>query len=580
MNARERWLTAGLVVACALLVGLFLTHQARYADARRAISGYLRVDERLQAGEAAVPAPGAETGRPDEPDEEARAKLALLRQARPELRRQMISGLFRDAVRRLDALEKEEAEGVAAENAGRALAVSQLWPPGSAARGAARRVLTALSDRQRAGYDLSAAREALAEVAERARAGRKADALKSFSRLEGLIQGAPLRPGFQQEAPAEVPGTPLGPGGFGPGGRPFTPSDAQVQQFLRFLQIVLPQMIQQAPPEIRPTLERLQSLGTELVAAYKGGKDLRPSLPLLRALGQAIQAQEIDAAEKLMERVRAQVRAAPQRRPGELVPPLSPLPSRPGGAPAAPDGRTPPSGAQVVGVLDQIRTMSDAEYRAQRDAIAGMVMSMLATTRTGGGARLTPVGAPPGPRLWFDAAGRIRRLEAGLAERSERVPPGGIEFHPAAGGSTSVVTTPPSVGSAGVTYRVDAPTATGEIAIRPLVAGLSVRIQIRALAGAPAGAVSVRLPFSGAGWRWRSSRNETVAALGESYEWTPGGADERLTLGCPGGGLKLTAVGGKVVLRPADGALHFWMTAPGPGAAATAEFTITRETSG
>ncbi|MBV9865610.1 MAG: hypothetical protein JO316_09690 [Abitibacteriaceae bacterium] len=429
MTLRERWLLAGLIIVTLLLPVLGLWQQARYSKAERAVQQFVQLENQ------------AEQSSP--------AETALFRQARPELRRSLLAGDFNSTLQRLTALENEDSIPEEEKQHGKAIAIDQLWPRGSAARKQAQQVLRQMMEKQKQGYDLAAAQETLIQVADAARKGDKKKALASFQQVEMLVRDAVLRPGFQTyETRVAMPGgltnqppplqqmppaqqlaqlrqlaksqrAPLAKGqvaNIGP---------AQMQQLERFLtvfQMALPQLMERATPEQRTLLQRVQPFSTELLAAYHAGKDIRPVVPLLQKI-MATGGRNPAAADALLDQAGAALRTAKPLPKDMAAPPVSvgrnqpllnhpPLPgniqlppakllsglNRSSGLPKMGNSLPRQTMAQlgperILQALDVIRKMPEPIYQQQRPQIARFIGQAI-SSMNGNAPNLSPRNLP------------------------------------------------------------------------------------------------------------------------------------------------------------------------------------------
>src|SRR5205823_5698515 len=99
------------------------------------------------------------------------------------------------------------------------------------------------------------------------------------------------------------------------------------------VQVALPQMMEQATPEQRHLLERVQSFAGRLAAAQREGKDLRPVVPFLQKLLAAGKEQDPQKGERLLDQAEAALKAAKPLPRGAGSPPGPGEPPGPGRPP-------------------------------------------------------------------------------------------------------------------------------------------------------------------------------------------------------------------------------------------------------
>ncbi|MDQ3814405.1 MAG: hypothetical protein M3347_10690 [Armatimonadota bacterium] len=542
MSIRERWLVTGLIVVTMLLPMLALWQQVRYNRAQRAIQEFIALEAQAEAKDA--------------------ERVVLIRQARPEIQRSLERGEFSVALQRLKALSEENRIAGDSKNRGQEVGVNELWPPKSPSRRKAQQALRLLVRKQRQGYDVTAAQEALIRVAEAARAGQKKQALAAFQEMENLVQYAALRPGFQAPRSRDATAAPVAPGQAAAGQRVVpgrmrssAVSPAQVQQFLQFFQFVVPQLIEQAPPEQQGFLRRLQPLGNELEAAYRAGKDIRPVMPLVQKLGEALRRRDQPTAERLLGQVRAALHAArplpqgsmppirppamprviPRRAPRAARPAAKGLPSaRPPLIPPAAKGKPPQlAPEQILQVLDTIRQMPEPVYRQQRAQIAALVNTAIAEaggmppipkrlpkeskrppTQTGGTS--LAVGEAATLHLEFGPSGEIIGLWGLGHNLSSGLSPGGLSL---ALGEGMGIPLKGELKSDGKTLsgRMTSPAGTTLVTYRQDGQDLLIHAETRRDREGEAGFLMLHIPLRAAGWRWEVDSEGQVIAVDEKY---------------------------------------------------------------
>lgn len=388
MNTRERWLTTGLILVSLVLIIGGLWQAAQFGDAHEAVRQFITVEQQAER------------------DEE---NTALMRQARPELRRMLSAGEFGPALKRMAALREEDRAVSDPERRGKSIAIDALWPPNSPQREQARKVLLAVVEKQQQGYDTRGAQDALARVADAARSGKQPEALAAFHEVESLIQAAPLRPGFKApEAPA-APGTAPIPGAPGApalaAGLPQV-TEQQIQQVQQFTQMLLPQMMEQANPEQRGLLQRLQVFGNDLIAAHRARKDVRAVLVPLSKVFPALKANDIKAADQALGKARKALAAAPQLPPG-------PAPGTP--APSPVDQQIQQT-LQFIGTLiPQLMASAKPEQRPLVQRLQ-VITADMTNAYVRGHKDIRPVFAPL--KRWGDAykAGDLKTAEQSMAQ--------------------------------------------------------------------------------------------------------------------------------------------------------------------
>ncbi len=537
MTGRERILIGSLGLSLSGLTGLFLWQQARYTDAHEAIRRFVRLEQQLEPTAtatltgSAVPPAGAPTPAP-EADPEQVAKVALLRQAQPELRRALVSGTFRDALRRLDALDQENVADLEPEARGKALAVEALWPPRSPERAHAREVLRLLVERLKQGYDLADAQDALVSLAEKARAGQKTEALAAFSEVEKKVREASLRPGFR---PTEAGKNPRA-GQAADGGGQVTA--AQVQQMLHVFRVILPQAIQQAPPAQQGVLRRLEPLGTAFDQAVRQGKDVTAAVRIARRIGPAIQSQDLNRADRLITALERALRDAPPQacgKPGANAPAGAGGIAKGGGkvpaGGAAPSSIPPataagaPALAQLLQAMDGIRRMPEPAYQQQRLSLAMLISQAMASRggaggiggRGGGRQPALAVGTALGLRMILGPQGEIRGLAAGETLLSQGISPGGLALRAGSQAERPLQGTVTRGANGTLLWSATGPEGSVAFSTNGTKDGVAVQVKVqRTRSGAPARLV-MRIPFHAGGWRWGTGEAQQVIAVDGSY---------------------------------------------------------------
>jgi hypothetical protein len=527
MTTRERWLTAGLILSALLLAGLGLWQHVRYSDAKRAAQEFVRLEMRIE--------------RPTEEDED---RLALARQARPEVRRSLARGDFGAALKRLQSLREEDQAEEDPEIRGKGVAVDELWPPGSPARANARKLLRTLAEKQGQGYEMGPARDALVRLADSARAGKKEEALAHFQEVATQVREAALRPGFEKPQAAAPQGAPaqLSRDGIPP------VSGFQIQQGLAMLGNIPPHLLNRLSPAQQDFIPRARQFSQEAAAAHRQGRDVRSVFPVLERLGQAFWSDDIRQADRLLEEAREALRNAPRLAAGaprEQGSPLSPArqagPPGPG-MPGVPPPMLPPAGIagapgaegapeRVLQALDMIRSIPEAEYRQRREQMAAMFAQVLAGF---GGGRGPGPQAAPGPaagvgdpaalRLELGPLGQVLGLRARGASLSAALPPGGFAL--LVDGDTPlrgpVKSTPEEV-----TQRAAGPQGVFTASYRREGEELAITARARRDRPGKAGSMALRIPLRAAGWRWTAAGEPQVIAVDDRYV-VNAGPDEKL----------------------------------------------------
>ncbi len=544
MTPRECWLTAGLVTSGVLCGVGALWQQARYHDARDAVNRYVALDEREE--------------------KEDPTQAALVRQARPEIRTALANGEFDAALKRLRALEAEDAEATSPEKSGPGLPLDQLWPPNSPERRKVQEVLKELVRKQAQGYDLAPAQNKLVEVADAARSGNKDQALAAFAEAANQVRSATLRPGFK---------APIDPAMArkSPATAAFARQDEEIRK-LRAFRSQLPQMAAATSGRAEgPMLERLQSLLDEILAAHEQKRDLRAVLALTKPLGPAFQEAQKSGDWSTLERQFGAISAAIKKAPAfpkEAVkaaqPPASETPPAPGAAPPTPPGGVPPrpdpkspgmpspgagSAENLLKALDTIRALPEAEYQARRPMIAMFLAQAAGMGRPGGAGgggrrsrgRWIPVGNDL--QLLLTPEGGIAGLSLLGEPLSAGMRPGGATLH-LEGKGVVPLQAPLTEQKESRFLKVEGPEGALSLLFSPAEDGVSLRMIARRTGEGPAGSLRLSLPIRLGGWRWSAAPTETADALVLAVD-----AEQRVQ--AAGGKLP------KIVVRGAASALQF-----------------------
>lgn len=508
MTPRERWLSAGLVASGFGLTALGIWNQARYGDLREAMNRYVALDERQE--------------------KETPENAALLRQARPEIRRSLARGEFEAALKRLKSLEEEDAAS-SASGTGKAIPISQLWPPNSPERKRLQAVLQDLVRKQAEGYDVTPAQQKLVDVAEAARAGKRAEAVAAFEQASALVQGATLRPGFKPKVTLAA----------GPAGTTITPAELQAMDQamgkLRGFRDAFPQLMAQpgVTDRQKQVLGLAKVLFDEMLAAYEAKRDLRRIMtlldPLKKAFDRAGKSQEWGPVEKLIEEARKGVKEAPPLpslagAPGQPAPvPPTPHATVPQAAapvlpPAAPSQTAPPNAEGIVRFLDMIRSLPEEKYQAEKPKIGAGIIQMLGAAHAGAPAGGDPVGGDL--QLLLGRQGELqglRLLGELLPARSE---PGGVSVQLGEGRELPIRAPVNRQGEARQ-FRVESPAGAVSVVVKPGAEGLVLKVSgRRAQSGAPA-FLNVSLPVQLGGWTWQPGAEAQLIAVDRDYRLQP-----------------------------------------------------------
>lgn len=508
MTPRECWLTAGLVASGVAFGANALWQQARYQDARDAVTRYVALDEREEKEDA--------------------EHAALLRQARPDIRTALANGEFDAALKRLRALETEDAEA-APEKTGPGLPLDRLWPPNSPERRKVQEVLRELVRKQAQGYDMAPAQNQLVEVADAARSGKKDRALAAFAEAASRVRHAALRPGFK--APADPPATRNSPAA----------AYARQEQEIRKLHAFRAQLSQVATAAAGgaegPVLERLQALLDELIAAHEQKRDLRAVLVLTQPLGPAFQearkSGDWSAIERRFGEVSAAVKAAP-RFPEEALAAHRPSggrsPAEPAAAPpnaSSPEADKPapprmPSGANLpakgsaenlLKALDMVRALPEADYQARRPMIAMFLAQAAGMERPGlpGGriSRGRPIPVGNDLQLLLTPDGGF----AGMAFLGEPLSTGmeaaGATLHLEGRGDLPV-RAPLVAQKEERLLRMEGPEGALSLLVSPAEGGVRLRMTARRKGEGMPGSLRLALPARLGGWRWSAGPVENA----------------------------------------------------------------------
>lgn len=602
MTARERWLIAGLVLVSVLLVSLGFWQHVRFADAEQAARRLVMIEGRIERG----------------PESE----VVLLKQAQPELRRHFFRGEFAAALRRMEALDEEQDTGEEPVPTGKALNADRLWPAGSPARKRAKVLLLAVTQKQRAGYDLEQVQDALVRMAAAARGGKKDVALAAFSDAERLLGAVRLRPGFRTAGarPEEMPQAIVA------GGLPQqfrgAAADLQVPRMIQLFRSGLPMLRERAvTPEQRRFLDRLAPFVDDLDRAYRAGKDVLRLAPLLQGLGAAVQQEDLRTAHRLLAEAQAALPGLPRRAEGADARPAmgrrtagTVPPSAGAGPGAAAALQQPPAGlpaaggppvALVLATLDRLRALPDAEYRIQREQVGGFISRALAAraaappgaspggSPAGGGAPTVP---PPGPsaapvvppgvlpprpappeaigealRLYLGSRGEIAGVRLGARDLSRGADTGGWML--VAGDHLLPVGTP--LRRVGETLVQEARGPEGSLVLTYRAEANGVRIDIeagRSVAGDPR-TLRLRLPLRTAGWRAGADSASSLLGADETRRVDGGPTPLDLLLTGPGRGLRIQADRTSLLLLE-PGADRVQLDLPLPGAAGESRWTV------
>lgn len=512
MTTRERWMLTGLVAALFGLIALGIWNQARYGDLREAVNKYVKLDERQEK-------------EPENAD--------FLRQARPEIRRSLARGEFEAALKRLKALEEEDA-GTAATPGGKAIPIAQLWPLNSPGRKKLQEALSELVRKQAEGYDVAPAQRKLVEVAEAARSGKRPEALAAFEQAAALIQGAPLRPGFTPKVVLAA-------------GPTITPAEVQAvdqaMQKMRGFRDAFPQLM--AQPGItdrqKQVLGNAKVLFDEMIAAYDGKRDMRSVMkrlePFKKAFDHAGKTQEWGPVDKLIEEARREVKELPPlpplagaagqpptpgAPPAPVAPPpvLPPATGQPVPGQPAPGQPTPPSAEGIVRFLDVIRALPEDKYQAEKPKIGAGILQMLGATPP---AVPVDAGDPVGGdvQLLLGAQGEVR----GLRLFGEPVPmakdPGGVSVQFGEGQELPIRAPVTRQGEARQ-FRLESPAGAVTVLVTPGPGGLTLKVAgRRARAGIPA-FLNLTLPLQLGGWTWQPGAAEAqIIAVDHDYHLQP-----------------------------------------------------------
>jgi hypothetical protein len=512
MTTRERWMLTGLVAALFGLAALGIWNQARYGDLREAVNKYVALDERQE--------------------KETPETAALLRQARPEIRRSLARGEFEVALKRLKSLEAEDADTTTVQ-AGKAIPIAQLWPANSPER---KKLQTALQDlvrKQAEGYDVTPAQQKLVEVAEAARAGKRAEALAAFEQAAVLIQGAPLRPGFKPKVILAA-------------GPTITPAEMQLvdqsMQKLRGFRDAFPQVMAQpgVTDRQKQVLGNAKVLFDEMIAAYDAKRDMRSMMkrmdPLKKAFDKAGKSQEWGPVETLIQDARKEVKDLPPLPPLAGAPGQPPVPGAPGAPPApvvpppvlppaAPPGQptpgqpAPPNAETIVRFLDVIRALPEAKYQAEKPKIGAGILQMLAGAQP---AAAVPDDAVGGDlQLLLGPQGELRGLRL-FGETLALAPkdPGGVSVQ-FGEGQELPIRAPVSRQGDTRQFKVESPAGAVTVLVTPSPGALTLKVAGKRTQGGVPAFLNLTLPLQLGGWTWQPGTEAQTIAVDHDYHLQP-----------------------------------------------------------
>ncbi|MGV3720734.1 MAG: hypothetical protein ACO1SX_07465 [Actinomycetota bacterium] len=562
MTLRERWMLAGLIAAFLGLAALGVWNQARHQDVAEAVRRYVSLDERQE--------------------KESAENAALLRQARPEIRRNLSSGQFEAALKRLKALEEEDAG--AADTSAKALALGQLWPAGSAERARLKGVLQDLVRKQSEGFDLAPAQQKLVEMAQAARAGKRDEALAAFEQAANMVRDAPLRPGFKPKV-ALAAATSLT-GGITPAELQFI--EKTIGQ-LRALRANLPQALlnPKVTPQQRHALEAAAVLFDEMIAAHDQKRDLRPVLkvldPLKKSFDRAGKTNEWGEVEQQIQAVRTALKSLPLLPSAATVPTPAPLPTAPslppvGPGPGAPPAVTPvpppPNAAGIMQVLDFIRALPEEKYQAEKARIGGGIAQMLAAGRAGA----NPAGGETigkDLQLVLGPQGEMRGLRLfGAPVATVGNGAGGVSLQVEGQKAELPIRAPLTREQDTHRFRVENPQGAVSVVIKAGQGDLALKVSgRRAAAGGPA-FLNVSIPAQLGGWYWIQGGEPQPMAVDKDYRvQSAAGALPRLMFRSGATELSLDSpTASEAGYRPEEG--RIWIRLPLTDAAGVAEHTV------
>lgn len=531
MNAREKWLTAGLVLLGLLFGWASMWQQARHQDAREAVRRYVELNEREEKEDA--------------------AHLALIRQARPEIRRSLSRGEFEAALKRLKSLEAEDEEAGDQPSDGKTLTIDVLWPPKSDGRKRLEAVLQELVKKQGQGYDMVPAQQQLAMVAEAARSGKRTEALDAFNRAADFAQNAQLRPGFK----APVTQVAAVPGGM-------TAEELRkIEQQIRGVQAFrqqLPQMLAQVQGEQRAALEQAQTLFDEMVAAHRQKRDVRPVMALLapiqKEFAAARESNDWSKVEQRLETARAMVKtlpplppiaAAAPGAPGSTPPAMPGTPGAPGPGGAAPDvpghpgavARRPGGQPGVEGLLkalDAVRAMPDAEYQARKPLIVAMLAQaarqgglMRQATESGEGVM---AGVGGDATIYLGHLGELKGFSL-LRERAPRGERWGGVFLQIDGQRDVPLRGRLEADKSTRFIQVQGEEGTVRFSAEPSVEGVQLRVRGERTKEGPPAHLLIAIPGNLGGWYWVGASGPEAIVVDREYQvQASGGKPAKMSL--------------------------------------------------
>jgi hypothetical protein len=559
MTVRERWLMTGLVLLLVLVPSVALWGHVRYQDAQEAVRRFVEMEDQAEKGDL--------------------EETALLRQARPEIRRRLAGGDFTGALQRLAALRAEDGAVAAPAVQGQELGVDQLWPPRSAERERVRGVLKTLVEKQERGYDTMPAQESLVRVARLARAGKRKQALAAFRQVEERLQAAALRPGFK---PPEGQSGSQGPGGSPATGALPPMSEAQLAQFLQMVRVVLPRMMEQATPEQRHFLERLEPFANELAAAHRQGKDIRPAMALLGKMKAALDRQDLRAAHRLLDRAQSVLRAAkpirgrgaapaPGLRPGPGRP-RGPAPGRPLPNPGAPPRELTPD--RILRALDMIRGLPEPVYRQQRGQLARFLTQAIGGAGGKRGPATAAVGNAAGLRLELGPLGEITGFQGQGQALGAGLPPGGFVLA-REGGPAAPLRSPVQRLKDRLIHHVAGPEGTFVATYGQEGEDLIVSARTRRERSGKPAQLLLRIPLRAGGWTWTAGEPPQVVAVEGTYAAAPQPGAPLGPVSLQGAGIALSVTApsaSSVAYDPAENTLL--VRFPLPGEKGVTEHTV------
>jgi len=547
---------AGLIAAFLGLAALGIWNQARYQDVRDAVTRYVALDERQEKEPA-------ETG-------------ALIRQARPGIRRQLTQGEFEAALTRLKALEQEDAGASTGTTATKVVAINDLWPAGSPGRAQLKSVLEDLVWKQSEGFDMAPAQQKLVEVAKAARAGKRDEALAGFEQAAALVRDAPLRPGFR--APVVLAAaTPTAPGA--------TISAAELQaiekmlQNLRIARNFIPQAMNQ--PKVtdiqRRVLAATQVLIDELLAAHEQRRDLRvmgESLKVLDTLRGGDENRDWGPVLAEIQAAREKIKTLPLL-PAVGAAPAGGQPAKPGrAAPPAPGQPPPPVGvAQILQVMDRIRSLPEDQYQAAKPQMSAGIAQLIAAQARAGGVIGENVGGDL--QLVMGPQGEIRGLRLfGEAVAASSQGEGGVSVQIDGVKDELPIRAPLTREKDTHRFRIENPQGAVTVTMKAAPGSLTLKVAGRRVtSGAPA-YLNVAIPAQLGGWYWLQGTESQPMVVDREYGVQPvAGKLPKLVVRNRTAELSLEAVTGAAAgYRQEDGRL--WVRLPLTLTAGVAEHTV------